>query len=361
MACLQRLSAVNVRNLNPVSLEFGPGQNIIFGRNASGKTSLLEAVHILGLAKSFRARHLRQVIQHGAPGMRIHAEIRPGQRPAVALAVEHKDAHTSLHANGVPLTRTSELAQVAPVLLINTDSHHIIVGGPVQRRRMLDWGVFHVEHPHAALLSRYQNTLRQRNLCLHNPRVSWVPAHIWNDELAAAAVAIDQARMRYYAAWSPWITHYVSGLMRRDDIAVAYERGWPVDTDYREVLIQSAAVDRQLGYTRHGPHRATLGITVDGLPAEQCISRGQQKLLVFALAFAQAAALNSARGDRSIVLIDDLAAELDAEHRGLTLHMLAELGGQSLLTVTEPEMLKTDGVPGPRMFHVEHGNVAEVL
>lgn len=361
MAYLQRLSGVNVRNLNPFAIDFGPEQNIIFGHNASGKTSLLEAVHILGVAKSFRARQLRHVIQHGQEGLSIHARIHPHQRPPVTLAVEHKKSTTSLQANGVPLTRASDLAQLAPVLLVNTDSHHIIVGGPAQRRRMLDWGVFHVEHAYGALLSRYQNTLKQRNFCLQNSLHGQVPPHIWNDELASSATAIHQGRTRYFIEWLPWITRYLEGLLGRQDIAITYDRGWAAGADYLDVLQTAAKEDRQLGYTRYGPHRATLQILVDGVPAEQCISRGQQKLLVFALAFAQAAVLNAARGDRCIVLIDDLAAELDIEHRRLTLHMLAELGGQSLLTVTEPELLKTGDAPPVRMFHVEHGNVAEVL
>ena len=361
MAYLQRLSGVNVRNLNPFAIDFGPEQNIIFGHNASGKTSLLEAVHILGVAKSFRARQLRHVIQHGQEGLSIHARIHPHQRPPVTLAVEHKKSTTSLQANGVPLTRASDLAQLAPVLLVNTDSHHIIVGGPAQRRRMLDWGVFHVEHAYGALLSRYQNTLKQRNFCLQNSLHGQVPPHIWNDELASSATAIHQGRTRYFIEWLPWITRYLEGLLGRQDIAITYDRGWAAGADYLDVLQTAAKEDRQLGYTRYGPHRATLQILVDGVPAEQCISRGQQKLLVFALAFAQAAVLNAARGDRCIVLIDDLAAELDTEHRRLTLHMLAELGGQSLLTVTEPELLKTGDAPPVRMFHVEHGNVAEVL
>ncbi len=361
MAYLQRLSGVNIRNLDAFAIEFGPEQNIIYGHNASGKTSLLEAIHILGVAKSFRARQLKHVIRHGQEAMSVHARIHPHQRPPLTLAVEHKKSNTSLQANGIALTRASELAQLAPVLLVNTDSHHIIVGGPAQRRRMLDWGVFHVEHGYGAWLARYQNTLRQRNFCLQNSLHGQVPPHIWNDELANGAVAIHEGRMRYVTDWCPWISRYLEGLMGRGDITVTYDRGWAEGTDYLDVLQTAAKEDRQLGYTRYGPHRASLHIMVDGVPAEQCISRGQQKLLVFALAFAQAAVLNAARGDRCIVLIDDLAAELDMEHRRLALHMLAELGGQSLLTVTEPELVKISGTPPARMFHVERGNITEVL
>lgn len=361
MAYLQRLAGFNVRNLDSFAIEFGPGQNIIFGRNASGKTTLLEAVHILGMAKSFRARQLRQVIRHGQEALGIHALIHPYQRPPLNLTVEHNRSKISMQANGVALTRASELAQLAPVLLVNTDSHHLIVGGPAQRRRMLDWGVFHVEHGYGTLLSRYQNTLKQRNFCLQNSLHGQVPPHIWNAELAGAAVAIDARRVRYFTTWQPWITRYLEGLLKRRDIAVTYDRGWTVGGDYLDVLQTAAKEDRQLGYTRYGPHRATLHIVVDGVPAEQCISRGQQKLLVFALAFAQAAVLNAARGDHCIMLIDDLAAELDSEHRHLAQCMLSELGGQSLLTVTEPDLLKTGDTPPAKMFHVEHGNVTEVL
>lgn len=361
MACLQTLSARHVRNLCPFSIDLHPRQNIIYGRNASGKTSLLETVYILGVAKSFRARQLRHAVDHGRDGLTIHARVQRPQRQPATLIVEHTNSRTILQANGVALSKSSELTDYLPLLFVNTDSHNTIAGGPMQRRRMLDWGVFHVEHDYGGLLYRYQNALKQRNCCLQDGPRTPVPARIWDGELAAHAATIDAARRRYLVQWRPWIDRYLTRLLRRDDIQVTYFRGWPDNADYPTVLQQSLEGDRRLGHTRYGPHRANLEITVDGIAAELCVSRGQQKLLVLALAYAQAAALNAHRGDHCLLLIDDLAAELDAEHRELAMTTLAELGGQSLLAVTEPQLLGGSGKCESRMFHVEHGNIQEVL
>jgi DNA replication and repair protein RecF len=221
--------------------------------------------------------------------------------------------------------------------------------------------VFHVEHPYAAALSRYQHALKQRNSALQRGPAGGVPEHIWNKELADNAVAVDAARARYFALWLPWVNHYLEGFLSQQAVSIRYDRGWPAEEEYLHTLERASAEDRQLGYTRYGPHRANIHIGVNGVPAEQCVSRGQQKLLVMALAFAQAAVLNAQRGDHCVVLIDDLAAELDAEHRQLAMHLLAELGGQSILAVTEPHLLEVPGLPKPKMFHVEHGTVQEVL
>lgn len=362
MAFLQRIAGRHVRNLETFSARLSPRHNVFYGHNASGKTSLLEAIYILGHARSFRARQLRQVIRHGGTELKVQGEVvQPDNDAHTPLSVHHENGRSQLQVNEQPLKRASELAQYLPLLFINTDSHNIIAGGPAQRRRLLDWGVFHVEHSYAALLSRYTTTLRQRNACLQDGRRSATPAHIWNKELAETAATIDERRRGYCEQWRPWAQHYIAGLLGREDIALAYRRGWRDEETFEETLARSADTDHQLGYTRHGPHRADIRITVDGLPVEQCVSRGQQKLLVFALAFAQAAVLRELRQRQCLVLIDDLAAELDQAHRARALDMLSELGGQSVLTVTEPQLLEARAGEELRMFHVEHGLLKEVV
>jgi len=361
MAHLQQLTVRHLRNLEGAALSLDARHNVLYGRNGSGKTSVLEAVYMLGAAKSFRAKHLRQVVRRDERGLKLQASvIRSGQAP-VTLAVEHSEGRTTLQANGSPVARASELAHYLPVLLVNTDSHHIVAGGPIQRRRLLDWGVFHVEHGYAAVLSRYQHALKQRNSALQAGPAAGVPGHIWNQELAQCAIAVDQARERYFTLWLPWVRHYLDGFLSQLPISVKYQRGWPEEEAYLQTLERAAGEDRRFGYTRYGPHRANIHLSLNGVPAEQNVSRGQQKLLVMALAFAQAAVLNEQRDDPCVVLIDDLAAELDAAHRQLAMQLLDELGGQSILAVTEPELLTAAGLPAPKMFHVEHGAVQEVL
>lgn len=361
MACLQQLTIRHLRNLQAVTLTLDTGVNVLFGRNGSGKTSVLEAVYLLGTAKSFRARHQHQVIQHGEPGLKIQGTIgRPGQS-AVTVSLAHAKGRTTLQADGYTLARASELAHYLPVLLINTDSHNIVAGGPVQRRRVLDWGVFHVEHGYGASLSRYHHGLKQRNSALQAGRSSGMPDHVWDKELAQLATAVHEARERYMTLWQPWISHYLDGFLGGLPISIEYQRGWPAGEAYGDTLERARGEDRQVGYTRYGPHRANLHMSVNGAPAERCVSRGQQKLLVMALAFAQAAVLNEQRGDHCLMLVDDLAAELDARHRALAMRLLKDLGGQSILAVTEPELVRVEELPRPKMFHVEHGTVREVL
>lgn len=360
MAYLQRLAARHIRNLQPFSLAPHPRFNIVYGRNASGKTSLLEAVHIAGYGRSFRGQ-LRHVIRHSEEALRLHADVARPEQPPMTLVVEHRQGRTSLSGNGAGLGRASELAHILPVLLINTDSHNVIAGGPQQRRRMLDWGVFHVEHRYATVLSRYQNALRQRNLCLQDGPRATVPAHIWDDELAAGAIQIDELRRRYLADWLPFIECYLGRLLVREDVQVIYAAGWDEGAALIDVLRRDGEADRRAGYTRNGPHRANLTITVADVPAEHCLSRGQQKLMVFALAFAQAAALHARRGEPCVMLIDDLAAELDQAHRELAMEALAALGGQAFVTVTEDSLLPPVARETGSMFHVEHGTAVEML
>lgn len=355
------LSRLDVRNLRCISecvLEPSAQLNVIWGANASGKTSLLEAVHVLGSARSFRTSNTAQLIRRSTGEFSVFAQLRGAEGGILPLGIARGDRATSVRIGGRSVKQTSELAAYLPLLLINQDSHQILSDGPQQRRRLLDWGVFHGEPRFLPVWQHYQRALKQRNEALRQGE-RWASVTSWDHELERCAEQIHRHRSDYVARLLPVLRSQAAVLLRRDSVNAEYLPGWPAEEVFADVLTRSRERDRALGYTSTGPHRADLSLKVDGLAAEQSVSNGEQKLLLCGLRLAQIALLREIADKQTIILIDDLPAELDAENRKRLLQALLALGGQVFVTTTELGLLDIDQPYPTKLFHIENGAVTE--
>ncbi len=355
---LASLYIKNVRNLAETHIEPAPCLNIIHGANASGKTSLLEAIYLLGRARSFRSSHVQNVISKGTDGFTIAGQVNIGVDQRIPLGIEYAPEKMRMRAAGQTLERTSDLVSHLPLLLINPDSHKILTLGPRQRRRFMDWGVFHVEHAFMPLWARYCRALKQRNASLRCSGRS-MPEDVWSIELQESASRIDLLRRNYLRDYASLFAGFAEKLLPIEGLSLRYLRGWAQDAEYHEVLARSLEKDRSLGYTSRGPHRADVMIEIGGKPAQEYTSGGQQKLLICAMYLAQAALLKSRVQRQCIILVDDLPAELDIEHRKKLMALLCGLDAQIMVTTTDKELIAAPEIIGRKMFHVKHGVVTE--
>jgi len=347
---LSRLDICQLRNLPLVRIEPHPRFNGLCGANGSGKTSVLEAIYILGRGTSFRSKDLGQAVQAGADSFQLAARLEPR---GVSLGVEYQSkGGVHYRLGGEPLRSRLDLAQQLPLLFISPDSHALISGGPQGRRRFLDWGLFHVEPRFIATWRRYHRALKQRNRALGMDGVETA----WDPELAQAADQITELRHGYLRRLEPHAINYARRLGAIPDLGLHYSPGWRQDLDFLAALRAGLPQDRAYGFTRQGPHRADLVVKAKSRLAKETVSRGQQKLLVIALLLAQVAVLNEEAGLSPVILVDDLAAELDRQHKALLLEVLQERQAQVFLTVTERQLLP-EGDVAIRWFHVELGRV----
>ena len=331
--------------------------NLISGENASGKTSLLEAIFVLGRGRSFRTAKAETLIRSGSAAFQLTARVRTdgSARPlGLRLGKEGIEARYS----GRPISGLAELATILPAQAIDPEVHRLIEGGPQERRRFLDWGVFHVEPAFFPTWQRYSRALRQRNAALR-ARATAQEIQMWDGELVAAAEILDQFRCAYLAQLLPVLLGYVSELTDLEGLQWEYRPGWSRKLDYGHCLNEALEGDRRQGFTRLGPHRADLIPTLDGEPAQERVSRGQQKQIAIALMLAQAAVYQQRSGQTCLFLIDDLASELDSIHRSRVLRHLCELQVQIFLTAIESDAIEAQLWPEHRRFHVEHGRVEE--
>jgi DNA replication and repair protein RecF len=354
---LQKIDIRDFRCLAECHVEPGPGVNLVVGENASGKTSLLEAIYFLGRARSFRQTPPNRLIRRGADLFTLGGLVASEEGRPQRIGIVRSPGQTRIRLDGRDDAPLLDLVNTLPVQVIDPNLHRLLEEGPKYRRRYLDWGVFHVEHEFFPAWRRYRRALRQRNGALRQgrPRPDVI---VWDSELVHAAKEVDACRRSYIDGLARILPEMVGDVLGEGEVALDYRPGWPQDEDYGSALLHSLESDRRAGFTHHGPHRADLRVQVASVTARDWVSRGQQKVLTAALLLAQAALLDRRRGIRPVLLIDDLAAELGTTYRAAMLKTIARLRGQCFLTFLDASLIPDD-LGDATMFHVEHGRILE--
>ena len=357
---LQSLDIRDFRNIQNASLTFSSGLNLITGANAAGKTSLLEAIYCLGRVRSFRTTSADEPVRYGQTAYRLVGRVRQSGGRVVPVGIERQATGLKVHLDGRTIHRLSDLAGAFPVQVMSGDTESILEGGPRYRRQAIDWALFHVEPPYREYWQRYTRALRQRNAALR-ARVARAQVRAWDAEIHDTGGQIDTLRSRYFQALQPRLEQMLSDLLPGMSIGLRYQPGWPAGLELAEVLAQALERDRTLGYTRYGIHRADFSILADGRDARAHCSRGQKKALTVGFMLAQIAL----QQDRDIglggFLLDDLASELDEAHQERVLTALRDLQAQVFVTAIEGIRADHNVWQQTKRFHVEHGEIQEVL
>ena len=349
---LRRVQVTDFRCLQSAALDLDPRFTLISGPNASGKTSLLEALYVLGRGRSFRTRRLEHLIRHGAQQFIVFGEVDTPDR-RIPLGVEGSASGVRARIGGARAPSLAELALALPVQIIDPEVHHLIEEGPSRRRRFLDWGVFHVEQTFVVHWQRYRQALKQRNAALKSGQEAGVVS-AWDGDLVQYGELLTQARSRYVGLLAEHVAVIGRNLLGME-LALSYRSGWARDQSFAEALQQSTAQDRLNGYTQVGPHRAELSIRLNGMGVKDRISRGQQKLLAASLLIAQLKLFPEDAPVQPSLLLDDPAAELDDDRLA---GLIREVSGHSvqLIVTTLHGEFSAFGTPG-RRFSVQEGRV----
>lgn len=353
-----------VRNLNDISLTLDPRFNFFIGENGSGKTSLLEAIYLLGTSRSFRTHLYHKVVNYDQKQLTVFGELLLSNGNPVYLGVQkEKDGTTQIKIDHLPCRQSAHLAQYLPLQLYYPDSFKIIDASPQIRREMLDWGVFHQQADYFKLWGDYQRILKQRNAWLRDSRNRRVALCPWDKLLSDQATRIHQSRQDYFQQFLPIFEDVMSRFLD-EPLEIVYFKGWREKENFSEALLHCLEKDRErdiyLGYTQHGPHKADIIIQQRGHAVKDFFSRGQQKLVIIAIKIAQGLLLSQITGKSCVYLLDDVFAEFDATHWQTVMNFLSEIPGQIFFTGLSEDIFKT--IPffdQGKMFHVKHGGVHE--
>ncbi|MDH3991901.1 MAG: DNA replication/repair protein RecF [Gammaproteobacteria bacterium] len=359
---LRKIKIHRVRNLKEVSLDGLGRVNVFYGRNGSGKTSVLESIHLLGMARSFRGNSIRTLISHGGSQCTVFGELfNPQPGGTVPIGV-HREAsgEMQIRIGGSPARGVAQLVEQLPLQVITTDSFDLLTGAPSGRRQFLDWGVFHVEHRFYTQWQRFQRCIKQRNKLLRRGKISDQELDVWTRDLAASGAAIGEYREAYFQLLTPRFKHIMERLAPSlEGLDLRYRQGWDRSLDYAKALEQGISADLEQGYTHIGPQRADIRVTSAGHLAAETLSRGQQKLVVCGLKLAQGQLMSEHGKGKCTYLIDDLPSELDREHSELVCSLLDSMQAQVFITCVDRRDITGVWPKGSNLalFHVEHGTL----
>lgn len=352
---LTRLDIQRLRRLKPISIHPGPTLNWITGDNGAGKTSLLEAIHLLAYGRSFRGPVRDGLIRTGAESLEVFAEWQEAARQR-RVGLRHTGQTWDGRLDGATATALGELCAALAVVTFEPGSHALVSGGGEPRRRWLDWGLFHVEQEFLPLWRRYSRALKQRNALLKGrPKADQLEA--WEHELAEAGEPLTSRRQAYLDRLQPQLAAVARDLVPSlGEASLEFQPGWRrQELSLADALLLARERDLTAGYTSVGPHRADWRIGYAARPGRESLSRGQAKLTALACLLAQAEDYAAERGEWPVVALDDLASELDRAHQQQLLERLRASGAQVFITGTE----KPADVGDAELFHVEHGRIVE--
>lgn len=356
---IDTLSIRNFRCIESADLTPAGGINCIVGDNASGKTSLLETVFILGRGHSFRQSSLRDAIRQTADALTIRSRSSNTTGQQHRIGAHHNRRGFQIKLDDQAATSRFELVNVTPLQHIDPNVHKLLEQGPQYRRQFLDWGVFHVEHLFFPAWRRYRRAMKQRNRALRHQ----LPKHdvvAWDAELVQQGEIVDACRRRYIGYLAALLPDSARRLIGEQDLDIHYSAGWRGNEGLGVALARSLAQDYRAGFTQQGPHRADLKVSVANSKARDWVSRGQQKILTSCLLLCQATILRRHKNIQPILLIDDLAAELGQSYRAALAEEIIRVGGQCFLT-----FLDDSSIPAPlqtaHRFHVEQGRITSAF
>lgn len=358
---ITRLDLRDFRRFEQVSLEPNPGLNLLIGDNGAGKTSVIEALHLMAYSRSFRGRVREGLIREGATALEVFTEWTEGAGDRITTrraGLRHSGSGWTGRLDGSSVSQLGELCAALAVVTFEPGSHSLVHGSSEVRRRYLDWGLFHVEPAFLPPWRRYARALKQRNSLLKQ-RLPVSQLDAWDVELAATGEQLTEQRHAYVESLAPEVAATALELAPAlGEVELRYLPGWRRDEmPLADALLHARDRDLASGHTSVGPHRADLRLDCSRIPGREALSRGQAKLLALAALLGQAELHTRLTGQSPVFCLDDLASELDRHHQTRVLARLHERATQVFLSGTDlPRAVEELGLPH-RLFHVEHGQI----
>ena len=353
---LRELRIRNLRVVEDLSLDLGGGWSAFVGPNGAGKSSILEAAYLLSHGRSFRSGVRDSLSRLGSSGFSVFGRLALADEAERRLGLARNEGRLEARVDG-EATGIAGLVASCAVVCFEPGSHELINGVAEERRRFLDWGVFHVEHTFLSNWRRYQRALRQRNTVLREGARAGA-LEPWEIEMAESGSRISEMRQAYMDRLGSVLGDILGGFLGElGPLTLSVQHGWKEGLSLAEALAEGRGRDLERGFTARGPHRADWSIGFERAPRREHLSRGQEKLCALALVFAQARLYAEHCGEAPVLCLDDLASELDRDHQARVIRLAQESDAQVLVTGTELPAGLAEAGQALQVFHVEQGRI----
>jgi len=359
-----RLRYRSFRNLDQVEIEPAPGFNIFWGRNAQGKTNLLEGIYLLGHLKSFRGVPSQALIGQQHQTARIDSElITGGVSHSLSLTLGRQGKELQL--DGKRPQRLADVTEKMRQVLFAPEEVVTVKGAPALRRNLLDRAIYQQHPAYLERMQHYVRILKQRNHALRM-RPAAERDDIWLEGLIQEGTGIRAQRARFLQQLQPHFAEcyrVMTGESERPEVRLRYGSENDPETFramLREEFARCRAQEQQQRTTMAGPHRDDPGFFVNGRDLRSHGSQGQQRTFVLAYKVALLNLLHETTGKIAVMMLDDIAGELDETRRHALFTLLEKSAGQVFLTTTDPALLQgSKQRRNSRHFEVVDGQVFE--
>lgn len=364
------ISLHHFRNYEELELQFHKNVNLIIGKNAQGKTNLIESIYISAMGKSFRTNKDGEMILFGKDYGRVKVHAEKSYLDTTVELVISKDSKKSAKVDGVKIRKASELLKNIYIVIFSPEDLKIVKDEPEKRRRFIDRELMQIRPKYYEDLVSYKKVLLQRNAYLKELSVDRSILDVWDMQLAKYGASIMLMREDFIKKIDG-ISREIHGLITggKENLKVCYEPnvkvdgGHPADLKetenfYYDLIRDSYENDLRQRTTTRGPHKDDMEFLIDGVSARSFGSQGQQRTAALSLKLAELNLIREETGEDAILLLDDVMSELDLERQAFLVKSLSDI--QMFITTTEiPDSLK-EALPDGKTFLVSSGNVEEL-
>ena len=363
---VENIRLINFRNYNSLNIELNKNMNIFVGKNAQGKTNLLESIYMCATGKSFRTNKDKEIINLNKNEAYIGANIRIGKNQKFIEIKMERDKQKRIRINKIELKNLKELYSGLNVVVFSPDDLRLIKEGPYERRNFLDTSISQIKPVYKYNINRYNKILFQRNnLLKSNKSKSDIInlLEIFDLQLANIGTEIIILRNKFINELSKVANEMHNRLTMGEKLELNYisnidfndQSKSNIEKSFLDRLKTNASKDLMSGNTEFGPHRDDMEIIINNMEARSFASQGQQRTIVLSIKLSEVEIIKSDRGVYPVLLLDDVFSELDEERRTYLTRSFKNM--QTIITSTDIIDLEELGELNKSIFYIENGNV----
>lgn len=359
---IREITLTNFRTYSKQHLSLPDGLAILIGPNGVGKTNFLEAVYVLGLARSYKGED-QDLIRMGEAFAKIEAVVESQNREKTMAIIVSELGKKAIY-NGTEIRRLSDYIGLLDIVAFTPDGLQLVKGAPVERRYFLDLFLGQSDKTYMTALSSFKHILKQRNELLKTYALTKKYDEIFLDVLdtqfeatASLLVGKRKAFLQDVAILANDAFEVLTG--RQGELTLMYRPS--LENGFKTALQGRLKSDLNQGATGLGPHRDDFDLLLQGKSARDFASQGEQRLVVLALTLAMLDYLDKTTGETPVLLLDDVFSELDHDKQNRLVRYLKECGAQVVITTTSLSDLAPQAIVGSRRYTVTTGRIREDL
>ncbi len=365
---IRRLTLRNYRNHEKTEMFFHPSLNIMVGDNGEGKTNIIESIYYLATGRSHRSSKDNDIVNWDSPFFSIYGEIEIRTRCLTFEVLYERNGKKRIKVNNKEIQKLSELIGKFNTVIFSPETINIVRGAPQERRRYLDFAASQASSQYFYYLQHYHHVLTQRNHLLKNlldKKGSEETLQIWNEQLVTTGTEVIQRRVSLIKKIQALCLPFHQSLTDQEEsLGIEYQSSIgssdkmtgkeDIQEVFKEKLIKNERIDKKRGYTTVGPHRDDILLVANGMDIRNYGSQGQQRTAALSLKLGEKELIESEKGEKPVLLLDDVMSELDNQRRKFLLKIL-DGSFQSFITTTNLNSLENSQTQDHYTFNVKNG------